>query len=176
MISPVTHEQAATSHSTVLEKTLEHRFLADLCSYLWTCGVYDFAVSQSEVDLYGYDVIVEAAGTIRHIQLKLARTGSRRRHVSLNNRLAQKQSGCVVWMFYKPQDLTIDHYLWFGSAPGEPLPALGDKVTRHAKGNAEGVKTKRPAHRDVAKGRFDRVPTVGGLAQRLFGPLEDAAR
>ena len=163
------NDDPAFVYSTVIEKTLEHRFLADLCSFLWTCGVTDFAVSQSEVDLYGYDVIVEVGEVVRHIQLKLGRLGGKRSHVSVNLRLSAKPSGCVVWMFYRPEDLSIDHYRWLGSAPGHPLPSVGDRVTKHTKGNAVGVKGERPGHRDVRKTQFEAVATIAELSQRLFG-------
>ena len=165
----MTDEDAAYVYSTVIEKTLEHRFLADLCSFLWTRGVTDFAVSQSEVDLYGYDVIVEVGDVVRHIQLKLTRLNGKRNHVSVNARLSAKPSGCVVWMFYRADDLGIDHYRWLGGAPGDPLPELGDRVTKHTKGNAEGVKAERPGHRDVRKSQFEAVPNVAELSKKLFG-------
>jgi hypothetical protein len=158
-----------SAHSSVIEKTLEHRFLADLCSYLWTRGVHDFAVSQSEVDHYGYDVIVAVGEIVRHIQLKLGHLAARKRHVSVSTRLRLKPSGCVIWLVYRPDDLTIDHYLWFGAGPGRPLPELGGKVTRHTKGNSKGVKAERPGHRNLGKGDFEIVPSVAALASRLFG-------
>lgn len=159
----------ASSHSTVIEKTLEHRFLADLCSHLWTRGIHDFGVSQSQVDHYGYDVIVEVGEVVRHIQLKIAHLQAKRVKVSVNTRLSLKPSGCVVWMFYQPDDLMIDHYRWFGGGPGERLPALGDRITRHAKGDSEGVKAERPGHRDVSKASFTVVSSISELSEKLFG-------
>lgn len=159
----------ASSHSTVIEKTLEHRFLADLCSHLWTRGTFDFAVSQSEVDHYGYDVIVEVGTIVRHIQLKLAHLEAKRTKVSVNSRLSLKPAGCVIWMFYQPDNLLIDHYRWFGGLPGEPLPALGDRVTRHTKGDSEGFKAERSGHRDVSKASFTLVGSMPALSVKLFG-------
>jgi hypothetical protein len=86
-------------------------------------------------------------------------------------RLARKPSGCVIWMFYRPHDLTIDHYRWFGGAPGAPLPELGDRVTRHTKADSDGFKAERPGHRDVSKTGFAIVPSIEVLAGKLFGPL-----
>jgi hypothetical protein len=31
-------------------------------------------------------------------------------------------------------------FLWFGGELGKPLPPLGDKVSRHSKGNKDGYK------------------------------------
>ena len=161
----------ASSHSTVIEKTLEHRFLADLCSYLWTRGVHDFAVSQSEVDHYGYDVIVEVGDVVRHIQLKLAHLHAKRSRVSVNMRLSRKPSGCVVWMFYQPENLMIDHYRWFGGLPGEPLPYLGERVTRHTKADSAGFKAERLSHRDLPKAAFTIVGSIAELSDKLFGDI-----
>src|SRR6476620_10460783 len=56
--------------SSCLEKVLEHRFLAELTSALWLGGVRDFEVLRSDVDSHGYDLVIEANGILRHIQLK----------------------------------------------------------------------------------------------------------
>jgi hypothetical protein len=163
------HAEAALAFSSVIEKTLEHRFLGDLCAHLWTEGIYDFAISQSEVDHYGYDVTVEVGKIVRHIQLKLSHVGGKRSRVGINTRLGDKPSGCVVWMFYRPADLTVDHYRWFGGAPGERLPPLGDVVTHHTKGDSTGYKAERAGHRNISKSIFDRVDSIPDLAHLLFG-------
>jgi hypothetical protein len=163
----------ASLYSTVLERTLEHRFLADLSAFLWCRGIYDFAVSKSEVDQYGYDLIVEVGAVIRHVQLKSKARASATARTSANLRLAAKPSGCIVWMVYDPATLLFDHFLWFGGLPGMAMPPLGDKATRHTKRDATGVKKERPGHRSLAIGMFARVDSMPLLAHRLFGPLVD---
>jgi hypothetical protein len=156
--------------SSALEKVLEHRFVAELSAALWKRGNSDFEVLRSEVDRHGYDLVIEANGVIRHIQLKALRRGGKRASVALNTRLATKPSGCVVWMVYAPADLSLGPFMWFGGEPGERLPELGDRVARHTKGNAQGVKTERPDHRIVRKGAFEVIGSMEALAERLFGP------
>ena len=56
--------------SSCLEKVLEHRFVAELTTCLWLAGCRDVEVLRSEVDAHGYDLVVEARGILRHIQLK----------------------------------------------------------------------------------------------------------
>ena len=136
---------------------------------LASAGV-QLAVSHSEVDNSGYDVILEARGILRHIQLKAMHKAARRRSVDVQMRLGHKPNGCVVLMIHDPQTLALETYRWFGRAPGERLPELGAKVTRHSKGNAQGVKAERPALREVPISQFTAVRDVGELVTRLFGP------
>ena len=107
---------------------------------------------------------------IRHIQLKGLVRGGTRANVTVNTKLARKPSGCVVWMVYDPDSLELGPFRWFGSTPGSPLPPLGDRLAKHSKANAEGIKAERPAHRVVRGGLFERVDSISQLVDRLFGP------
>lgn len=83
----------------------------------------------------------------------------------------EKPSGCVIWIVATPE-LDLQSYLWFGRYPGEPLPDIRDKkVAKHAKGNAEGIKTERRNHRVIPRGEFEKLDTLDGVLHRLFGPL-----
>jgi hypothetical protein len=155
--------------SSRLEKLLEHRFLAALGTHLWCRGTRDSDILHSEVDAHGHDLVIECQGTIRHIQLKAMVRGGKRRDVGVAVALAQRPSGCVVWMEYDPLTLDLGSFLWFGSEPGEPLPAPGGRIARHTKGNAAGVKAKRPGLRLVRRSAFERIDDIGVLAERLFG-------
>lgn len=160
----------AISHSSsALEKVLEHRLVAELASALWQAGIPDFEILRAEVDAHGYDLVIEAAGIMRHIQLKAMVQGGRRRDVGVNLRLAAKPSGCVVWMIYDPATLSLGPFRWFGGEPGEQLPTLGDRVVRHSKGNADGVKLERAGHRLVPRSRFITLNGIEALADALFG-------
>jgi len=159
-----------THRSTILEKVLEYRFLATLTTELLKRGIDDFAVLRSDVDCDGSDLVIEAGGIIRHIQLKGIVRGGTRANVTVNTKLARKPSGCVVWMVYDPDSLELGPFRWFGATPGSPLPALGDKLARHSKANAGGIKAERPAHRIVRGGLFERIDSIDALVDRLFGP------
>lgn len=132
-------------------------------------------VMRSEFDAHGHDVVFEAAGVIRHVQLKAMVAGGKRRDVNVNVRLRSRPSGSVVWMVYDPMTLKVVEYRWFGSGPGEPLPELGDRIVRHAKGNASGEKAFRNGHRLLCKVSFEILEDLGMLADRLFGPPRSAA-
>jgi hypothetical protein len=66
--------------------------------------------------------------------------------------------------------LKFDHFLWFGGAPGSPLPNLdGFRIATHNKRNAAGFKTERPNIRLVPKAAFQRVDSIDEIIVRLFG-------
>lgn len=161
----------ACHSSSALEKVLEHRFVAELSAALWLQGITDFEILRAEVDSHGYDLVIEANGTIRHIQLKALRSGGKRSEVDVSTRLTRKPSGCVIWMVYDPLSLNLGPFRWLGEKPGERLGALGEKVARHTKGNAEGKKGERPGHRSVKKSAFTEVATTAELVPVLFGPV-----
>ncbi len=160
---------ALSTYSSTRESILEHRFLADVASCLWRRGEFDFAISHSEVDNSGYDVIVEARGITRHIQLKATRHGGSTRDFPVQRRLEDKTSGCVILMIHDTRTLAVIGYGWFGGEPGRVMPPLGDKMAKHNKGNSTGFKAERPALRTLARSRFEAVDDTAALVDRLFG-------
>lgn len=152
------------------EVILEHALIAELLRHFWNHGIHDAEILRSEFDAGGYDLVLSRGGLTRHIQLKAAIAGAATQGVTLGLRLAARPSGCVIWMVVK-EDLSIDHFLWFGNPPGQPLPDIaGLAVARHAKGNATGYKAARPNHRRVPRKAFARIVSIPELAERLIGP------
>src|SRR5688500_4515102 len=76
------------------EKILEHRLVSDLAEVMMRRGV-EMDVLRGEFDAHGHDVVFEAGGVLRHVQLKAMVAGGKRRHVNVNVRLRSKPSGCV---------------------------------------------------------------------------------
>jgi hypothetical protein len=167
-MSDIVSDLTSPHLSTAREKVLEHRLASELAVHMLQRGV-TLDILRSEYDSQGYDLVLEAGGVIRHLQLKASRDGGKRRHVEINVRLRAKPAGCVVWMSYDPVTLAITALRWFGGRPGEPLPDLGSAVTRHSKGDSAGTKSARPALRNVSIPRFERLTDLGELADRLFG-------
>ncbi|MGL5839230.1 MAG: hypothetical protein ACRCY3_12075 [Sphingorhabdus sp.] len=128
-------------------------------------GEHNVDVLRSEVDASGYDLVIEAGSTIRHVQLKAMADGGKRAHAFVNTMLLAKPAGCILWMIYDPATLLISHYLWFGGMSGQQLPDLGNKVARHSKGNAQGLKAERAAHRLLARSRFERFEGIAQLGR-----------
>jgi len=60
---------ASAVHSTLRELIAEHVFLGELLRYCWNREVFDLEVSRSEIDSFGYDIVVGRGPLVRHIQL-----------------------------------------------------------------------------------------------------------
>lgn len=163
-------EQPGSEASSRLENVLEHLFVGELLRCLWLQGHRDVEVLRTEVDAFGYDLVIETGGVLRHIQLKASHRAAKTAKVGIGLSLAAKPSGCVVWMLYDSGSLELGPFRWFGGNPGEKLPPLGDRVVRHSKGNAKGEKALRPNLREVTAGRFKVLPSMAALAKELFGP------
>ena len=161
--------EVAPEHSSVLEKLLEHLFVGDLLRCLWRRGIRDMEVLRAEVDRGGYDLVLEANGFVRYVQLKASHSGGKAREVKINLNLARKPGGCVIWMRFDPKTLALGPFSWFGGQPGEGLPSLGEKIGLHTKANKSGIKAQRPNIRVLANTRFTKLMTIEDVADALFG-------
>ncbi|GBE16204.1 hypothetical protein BMS3Abin15_00016 [bacterium BMS3Abin15] len=156
-------------NSSFREKLIEHLFVGELLKLSWINKDYSLEVSKPEVDNSGYDLIIEAQGILRHIQLKAAFVGAKTSRQNIHVSLADKQSGCVVWVYFDKNNLALGPYLFFGGKPGEPLPDLSNlKIAKHTKGDADGFKAERPNIRTINKGSFTIYETIEALYHALF--------
>jgi hypothetical protein len=155
--------------SGIREKLIEHLFVGDLLRCLWRQGIRDIEVLRAEVDRAGYDLVLEAGGVLRHIQVKTSYRGSKTARVGINTGLATKPGGCVIWIWFDPDTMDLGPFLWFGGEPGKPLPPLGDRVGKHSKGDSTGNKAARPKIRLILKGQFSTLSSMAEVAQALFG-------
>src|SRR6266576_7230006 len=89
---------AHSSDSSLREQALGHVFLGQLLTFMWQSGARDIEVLKSEVDRGGYDVVLEANGIIRHVQLKSSFRGSKVREVDVSTKLLRKPGGCILWL------------------------------------------------------------------------------
>lgn len=158
-----THNDA----SSLREQYLEYGFLGELCREMWKRRI-EMDILRCHTDRSGYDILLEANGIERHVQMKASFVGSKTARQKINVRLADKPSGCVIWVRFDPETLELSEFLWFGASPGEPLPELGDKIGKHEKGDQHGFKARRSSIRVINKGRFERVPDMAEIADRLF--------
>ena len=154
--------------SSLREKVLEYRFLAELTSFLLLRGI-PFDVLRGDVDAQGYDLVIEADGVTRHIQLKAMHASGKRADVSVNLNLMAKPSGCIIWMCYDTATLAIGPFRWFGGLRRAPLPDPGERVARHSKGNTDGTKPPRGDHRLITRSQFALITSMEALVERLFG-------
>lgn len=154
--------------SSLREKIVEHLFVGDLLRCLWRAGERDIEVLRAEVDRAGYDLVMEANGVVRHVQFKTSTRKAKTALAKINTALADKPSGCVVWIRFDPDSMELGPFLWFGGNPGDRLPSLGDRVAKHTKGDSTGKKAERPNIRTVGKGKFSRLSTMDEVAGTLF--------
>jgi hypothetical protein len=158
--------------SSYREMVLEHLFVGEVMRYCWSNGLPRIDMLKSQVDNSGYDIVLESHRVMRHVQLRASFVGAATARVNVNVELANKPSGCVIWIFFEPNTLELAHFLWFGGEPDEPLPSLERfKIGRHSKGNALGVKSERPNIRYLPKGAFEPLDSIEDVVIRLFGSL-----
>jgi hypothetical protein len=159
-----------TEQSAYRERLLEHLLISELLKLSWYRGDCSLEISQPEVDRAGYDLIAEAYGVIRHIQLKTTAVGSKTSEHTISLALASKPSGCVVVVQFEKASLKLGPFLFLGGPPGKPLPSLTSfKVAKNVRANAQGKKTERKNHRVVSHRNFRAVATVDQLFAELFG-------
>lgn len=158
-----------SKHSSYREKLIEHLFIGELLKLSWQNGDCQLEVGKPEVDNAGYDVILEANRIIRHVQLKSSKRTATTSRQNVHVKLADKPSGCVVWIYFDEESLELGPFYFLGGEPGHPLPSIdGAKVAKHTKGNRDGYKAERPSIRALNKGDFVRYETVGEIYAVLF--------
>lgn len=157
--------------SSYREKTLEHVFVGECLKALWKRGVYDAEVLHSEVDGAGYDLVLECRGVVRHVQLKSSYVGARTARQTINNRLADKPSGCAVWMQFDKDTLDLGPFYWLGEPPGRRMEDLSARFgkARHTKANSQGVKLEREGSYTLPRRAFEKLGTIDDVVDRLFG-------
>lgn len=154
--------------SSTREKIIEHLFVGELLKRLWQRGARDVEVLRSEVDSSGYDLVLEHADVVRHVQLKSSFRGAHTSRQTVSRKLQQKPSACVVWLVFDQDTLELGPYFWFGGAPGDPIRVEDFPVGRHTKGNAQGIKAERPNTRVINRNQFQKLDTLDDLINALF--------
>jgi len=114
-------------------------------------------------------VVLESNNIIRHVQLKSSFRGSKVREVDVSTKLLRKPGGCILWLEFDRESLAIEQFYWFGGNVGTALPDLGQRISRHSKGNSDGEKNERPIHRVLTRGRFEALANIGEVVEKLFG-------
>lgn len=162
---------ALDMHESVYrEQLLEHLLIGELLKYSWLQAGATLEVSQPSIDRSGHDVVLEANGVTRHLQLKSSSHAATTLAQKVHLGLASKPSGCVVWTRFDRATMKLGPFLFFGAAPGLPLPSLDAfKVAKHTKGNKDGVKMARPNLRVVRMSQFRKVADIPTLYVLLFG-------
>jgi hypothetical protein len=159
-----------SEHSSYREKLLEHLFIGEVLRHLWRRGITNIESLRPEVDSGGYDLVLAYKQIIRHIQLKSSHKGATTGRQAVNMRLAEKPCGCVIWVKFDENTLSLGPFLWFGGLPGKSLPDISSfPVAKRSTANAQGLKPTRPNMRVLKGSDFEPVATIPDLVERLFG-------
>lgn len=149
--------------SRTVEKLMEHIFLSEILQECWFHRRQVVEVLRAEVDAAGYDLVLEAAGRIRHVQLKASRQGGKTSKQTINTKLADRQGGCVVWIAYEVDEemgRAQLKYRWWDSDTQSP-PKTPGRNTRTGK--------ERPNTFVLKKADFELIEDTPKLVERLFG-------
>jgi hypothetical protein len=164
----IAREWFAKHSPTLRERIVEHVFVGEVLRTLWRRGVTDVEILRPEFDAHGYDVVMSRGPVVRHVQLKTQAAGK----VSVGRALAEKPSGCVVWISLNKETLELGPFMWFGGAPGKPLPDIASYPNpRRATHNADGVRPVRKNHHVLPPAAFTKLKTLDEVVVRLFGEL-----
>ena len=149
---------------------VEDGFRVELQKHIWQTDLEHVEVLSPRVDDSGYDLVLEAGGIMRHVQIKTMGNQSSTSVFKVHTELERKPAGCVIVIMCDDDTLAITKYLFFGSGPREALPSIQDfKIAKHTKRDGNRVRAERPAIRDVRIAKFKIFATISELAVQLFG-------
>ena len=154
--------QKHSGRSTYRESLIEKRFLNDLLTALWPEQV---EVLRPEVDIAGYDLVLEAREQTRHVQLKSSIRTLKKGNRSVRGRLCEKPAGCVLCIVIDDK-LEPLHYRWFGSGPQQRLPSVLD----YERACHPVTKKERLDTYIVPAREFIKLSTMKAVIEKLFGP------
>lgn len=106
------------TQSVYREKLLEHLLIGELLKYSWLQAGAELEVSQPALDRAGHDVVLEANGVTRHVQLKSSSSKSKTASQTIHMGLACKPSGCVLWTQFDPSTFALGPFFLFAGDPG----------------------------------------------------------
>ena len=148
------------------ENLLEHAFVAEILQECVLVRQETIEVLRSEVDIAGYDLVLEVGDIVRHVQLKSLYCSAIDNGETVNANLEKHVGGCVVRSVWDIDPLTSRlrlSYMWYGSGPREPTKPLPARPARR-KGKVL------PNTRKITKGEFGgQLLDTPGLVERLFG-------
>ena len=127
MSTPRGRNSKHTVISASREKPVEHILVRELLKRSRRRGNCSIEMAKPEVDRAGYptrrktpsfragsnhDLIGECNGHVRHIRLMSSYRGSRTARQAVNLLLAEKPSGCVVWVYFDSDSLELGTFLF----------------------------------------------------------------
>lgn len=151
-----------TKDARYVENIMEHAFLPDVLQHCWFVRHHRVEVIRPDVDAGGYDLVLEANGRVRHIQLKSRwERGAARVGTTINSRLRDHSDPCVVSIsWYADADSCRAALRYRYSDMAKWPPPVPKETTFQLKG------------RHFLPGFYD----TAALADQLFGPATPSPR
>jgi len=171
----VTGEQrleAMARRSSHVENVLTHALIAKIAQELWRRDPWlELQVFKADVDDAGFDLVLGCQGVMRFIQIKQTHLQGKAVKYSIRLDFARLKGACAVVLVYNAANLEIDHCLFFGGTPGEPMPDIEANPVSISPGRrtADGERKERENYRDVPRRAFTGSQDMPELVNRLFG-------
>ena len=139
-----------SQNSRFFENLLEHRFLFDLRRHL----VLDpnprlVNVLKSEVDAFGFDLVLSVGNRSLHIQMKTRSGVPPKTAYDLSEALWKLPSACAILMLYDPSKLEPTSYYVLGF----PMPPI-ENFPSSERGGFRKVKMQRSNHQRLSLGQL----------------------
>jgi hypothetical protein len=117
-----------TKDARYVENIMEHAFLSDVLQHCWFVRHHRVEVIRPDVDAGGYDLVLDANGRIRHVQLKSRWKGGRSKvGTQILSRLRDHADPCVVSISWQANAATcrVDLQYRYSDKAKWPPPVWG---------------------------------------------------
>lgn len=139
-----------SEHSRILERILEHRFIYDLSKQLLLEKKPRILnVLRSEVDAFGFDMVLSTTARTVHIQMKTRsgkKTGSPFR---ISNELWTLPNAYIVWMLYSSKTLEPTGYFVFDFKSSRKTAFRAWKKHSNKRSRYRRVKMRDATHQNI---------------------------
>jgi hypothetical protein len=165
------YREALARRSSHVENILTHALIAKVAQDLWRRDpCLDLQVFTADVDDSGFDLVLGCKGIMRYIQIKQTHLLGTAVKYSLRLDFARITGACAVVLIYEGTTLEIDHCLFLGGMPAEPIADIeGNRISQSpGRRTADGARKSRENYRDVPRRDFHGPLSISELVDRLF--------
>lgn len=166
------YQKGLAERSSYVENVLTHLLVGALASELWRRDpTTPLNIFNSEVDDSGFDLVLSCNQNLRYLQIKQVHLNGRASKFSVRHDFSLIMGSCVVVIVHAADDLSIDHYLFFGGSVNEPMPSINGNKASISPGRrgADGTRKVRQHYRDIRRSKFKKLMSVSELVDALFG-------
>jgi len=165
------YRKALAERSTYVENVLIHRLVSGLAGELWRRDpIVPLHIFNAEVDDAGFDLVLACGDRQRYIQVKQVHCKGSASKFSVRLEFTRLPGSCVVVVVHSESDLAVEHYLFFGGPPNEPMPSVESEKASVSpiKRGEDGKKKVRLHYRDIPRKKFTGPLNTGELFDVLF--------